>query len=126
MDMFFAHPDHSWERGTNENTNGLIRRLYPKKSSFAGIGLAEIKRIHAFLSDRPYLAVGGEYKLVSTGPWSFAGRAGFNSQTIGSIDGFAGVSFGIGAGYRGQKLDYGFLPLGGVGQAHRVSLTIDF
>ncbi|MHB8835241.1 MAG: IS30 family transposase [Candidatus Methylomirabilia bacterium] len=32
MDVFFARPYHSWERGTNENTNGLIRRLYPKKS----------------------------------------------------------------------------------------------
>jgi IS30 family transposase len=53
MDVFFAHPYHSWERGTNENTNGLIRRLYPKKSSFAGIGRAEIRRIDAFLNDRP-------------------------------------------------------------------------
>ena len=38
MDVFFANPYHSWERGTNENTNGLIRRLHPKQSSFAGIG----------------------------------------------------------------------------------------
>ena len=53
MDVFFAHPYHSWERGTNENTNGLIRRLYPKKSSFAGIGRTEIRRIDAFLNDRP-------------------------------------------------------------------------
>jgi IS30 family transposase len=53
MDVFFAHPYHSWERGTNENTNGLIRRLYPKKSSFAGIGRAEIRRIDVFLNDRP-------------------------------------------------------------------------
>jgi IS30 family transposase len=53
MDVFFAHPYHSWERGTNENTNGLIRRLYPKKSSFAGIGRVEIRRIDMFLNDRP-------------------------------------------------------------------------
>ena len=58
MDVFFAHPYHSWERGTNENTNGLIRRLYPKKSSFAGIGRAEIKRIDAFLNDRPRKCLG--------------------------------------------------------------------
>lgn len=58
MDVFFAHPYHSWERGTNENTNGLIRRLYPKKSSFAGIGRAEIGRIDAFLNDRPRKCLG--------------------------------------------------------------------
>ena len=58
MDVFFAHPYHSWERGTNENTNGLIRRLYPKKSSFAGICRAEINRIDAFLNDRPRKCLG--------------------------------------------------------------------
>ena len=58
IDVFFAHPYHSWERGTNENTNGLIRRLYPKKSSFAEIGRAEIKRIDAFLNDRPRKCLG--------------------------------------------------------------------
>lgn len=58
IDVFFAHPYHSWERGTNENINGLIRRLYPKKSSFAGIGKAELKRIDAFLNDRPLKCLG--------------------------------------------------------------------
>lgn len=58
MDVFFAHPYHSWERGTNENTNGLIRRLYPKKSSFAGMGEAELKRIDTFLNDRPRKCLG--------------------------------------------------------------------
>jgi IS30 family transposase len=58
MDVFFARPYHAWERGTNENTNGLIRRLYPKKSSFAGIGQAELKRIDTFLNDRPRKCLG--------------------------------------------------------------------
>jgi IS30 family transposase len=58
IDVFFAHPYHSWERGTNENTNGLIRRLYPKKSSFAGIGEMELKRIDTFLNDRPRKCLG--------------------------------------------------------------------
>lgn len=58
MDVFFARPYHSWERGTNENMNGLIRRLYPKKSSFTGIGEAELKRIDRFLNDRPRKCLG--------------------------------------------------------------------
>lgn len=58
MDVYFARPYHSWERGTNENTNGLIRRLHPKKSSFAGIGKAELKRIDTFLNDRPRKCLG--------------------------------------------------------------------
>ncbi len=58
MDVFFARPYHSWERGTNENTNGLIRRLHPKKSSFSGIGKAALKRIDRFLNDRPRKCLG--------------------------------------------------------------------
>jgi len=58
IDVYFANPYHSWERGTNENTNGLIRRLYPKKSSFAGIGKAELKRTDLFLNDRPRKCLG--------------------------------------------------------------------
>jgi IS30 family transposase len=48
VDVYFAHPYHSWERSTNRNTNGLIRRLYPKQSSFADLGLAELKRLETF------------------------------------------------------------------------------
>jgi len=58
MDVFFARPYHSWERGTNENTNGLIRRLHPKKSSFRRIGKAALKRIDRFLNDRPRKCLG--------------------------------------------------------------------
>jgi len=58
MDVFFAKPYHSWERGTNENTNCLIRRLYPKKSSFSGIGKQELKRIDTYVNDRPRKCLG--------------------------------------------------------------------
>ena len=58
MDVFFARPYHSWERGTNENTNGRIRRLHPKKSSFARIGVAELARIDRFVNDRPLKCLG--------------------------------------------------------------------
>ena len=58
MDVYFAKPYHAWERGTNENINGLIRRLHPKKSSFADIGSAELKRIDTYLNDRPMKCLG--------------------------------------------------------------------
>lgn len=57
-DVFFARPYHSWERGTNENTNGLIRRLYPKSESFAAIGERDLRRIDTFLNDRPRKCLG--------------------------------------------------------------------
>lgn len=57
-DVFFARPYHSWERGTNENTNGLIRRLFPKSESFAAIGAEELRRIDVFLNDRPRKCLG--------------------------------------------------------------------
>jgi IS30 family transposase len=58
MDVFFAKPYHSWERGTNENTNGLVRRIHPKKSSFAEIGDEALQRIDRYLNDRPRKCLG--------------------------------------------------------------------
>ena len=52
-DVFFARPYHSWERGTNENTNGLIRRLYPKSATLSDIDEKCLRRIDTFLNDRP-------------------------------------------------------------------------
>jgi len=50
---YFARPYHSWERGTNENTNGLIRYYFPKKTDFAKISEDEIKRVETILNNRP-------------------------------------------------------------------------
>lgn len=58
LDVYFAWPYHSWERGTNENTNGLIRRVHPKKSSFRGIGDVELVHLDRYLNDRPRKCLG--------------------------------------------------------------------
>lgn len=50
---YFANPYHSWERGTNENTNGLIREYFPKKTDFTMISEEEIARIEYKLNTRP-------------------------------------------------------------------------
>jgi len=50
---FFCHTYSSWERGTNENTNGLIREYFPKKTDFTTIPDEEIKRVEDDLNNRP-------------------------------------------------------------------------
>lgn len=55
---FFAHPYHSWERGTNENTNGLIRWYLPKGIDFATISDETIKSIENALNNRPRKRLG--------------------------------------------------------------------
>ena len=50
---YFAHPYHSWERGTNENTNGLIRWYLPKGTDFARVNEQDIIRIEHLLNTRP-------------------------------------------------------------------------
>lgn len=51
--VYFAHPYHSWERGTNENTNGLVRRYFPKGTDFREIAEEEIARVEYALNTRP-------------------------------------------------------------------------
>jgi transposase, IS30 family len=51
--IYFAYPYHSWERGTNENTNGLIRQFFPKKSSFIAITEKDTRRVERLLNTRP-------------------------------------------------------------------------
>ena len=56
--FFFAHPYASWERGLNENTNGLIRQYFPKHRDFTTITQAEINRVMDKLNNRPRKCLG--------------------------------------------------------------------
>lgn len=51
--FYFANPYHSWERGSNENVNGLIRQYIPKGSNMASLTQQQCDRIAAKLNDRP-------------------------------------------------------------------------
>ena len=53
MRVYFAHPHSPWERGTNENTNGLLRQIFSKGTRFTRLSRSEIKRVQVMLNDRP-------------------------------------------------------------------------
>ena len=57
IQVFFAHPGSPWERGTNENTNGLIRQYFPKGTDFTQVSDEEIKKVQRKLNDRPRKAL---------------------------------------------------------------------
>lgn len=53
IQVYFAHPGSPWERGTNENTNGLIRQYFPKGTDFSKVSKREIKKVQQSLNTRP-------------------------------------------------------------------------
>jgi len=53
MDIYFANIYQSWERGCNENFNGLLRQFFPKKSSFAKIEQEDIEKAVKLINNRP-------------------------------------------------------------------------
>jgi IS30 family transposase len=56
--IFFATPYHAWERGLNENTNGLIRDFFPKRTDFSTIANAEVAKVERLLNARPRKSLG--------------------------------------------------------------------
>lgn len=57
IQVYFAHPGSPWERGTNENTNGLIRQYFPKGTDFTQVSEDEIIEVQRKLNDRPRKAL---------------------------------------------------------------------
>jgi len=53
IDFYFTHPYSSWEKGTNENTNGLIRQYFPKGTDFNAVSDEAIKTVENELNNRP-------------------------------------------------------------------------
>ena len=57
-DVYFARPYHSWERGLNEHTNGLVRQYFGKGKSLLGIDPAKLQRVADLLNGPPRKALG--------------------------------------------------------------------
>ena len=55
---YFAHPYHSWERGLNENTNGLIRQFFPKGKDLSTVTTEEVQKVMDKLNNRPRKCLG--------------------------------------------------------------------
>lgn len=53
MQVYFAHPQSPWERGTNENTNGLLRQYFPKGTDFNQVSARELRMVQDRLNGRP-------------------------------------------------------------------------
>lgn len=51
--VYFAHPHSPWERGTNENTNALVRQFFPKGTDFNKVSKERLKEVQELLNDRP-------------------------------------------------------------------------
>jgi len=58
IDAYFANAYHSWERGTSENTNGLIRRYFPKGTYFSKIKTEQLKQVVGQINHRPRKRLG--------------------------------------------------------------------
>ena len=56
--FFFCHPYASWERGLNENTNGLLRQYFPKKTVWANITHSQVSKVEEKLNNRPRKTLG--------------------------------------------------------------------
>jgi len=57
--MYFAHPYSAWERGSNENANGIIRRFFPKGTDFSKVGIKEIQSVENWMNEYPRRILGG-------------------------------------------------------------------
>jgi IS30 family transposase len=70
IDVYFAHAYCAWERGTNENTNGLVRQFFPKGSDLASLPSDRVERVQDLLNHRPRRRLGYRtpHEVLTTRP----------------------------------------------------------
>lgn len=77
VDYYFARPYHSWERGANENLNGLVRQYFPKGSDFAGLTEKRIKEVETKINNRPRKRYKFENPIFMMGKLLFNDKVAF-------------------------------------------------
>jgi IS30 family transposase len=60
--IYFCDPHSPWQRGTNENTNGLLREYFPKSSSLAHYTARDLAQVERQLNERPRLVLGDPHR----------------------------------------------------------------
>ena len=81
IQVYFAHPYSPWERGTNENTNMLIRQYFPKGTDFNNVSAEEIRRVQDELNGRPRKVLGWQTPSEVFNEMIIKGKAGISKIT---------------------------------------------
>jgi IS30 family transposase len=66
--VYFAEPYRAWQRGANENANGLIRQFFPKGTDFQHVSLREVQRVEVLINQRPRRRLGYKTPLEVLAP----------------------------------------------------------